>query len=317
MAKTVLGPGQAKENLLRSDAWKPYEKGFERQGAWFACDNGPDAKTRRGIVQNVQLNQTRPEPIVAACSSKCENVTGTADHDYSLYLDLLYTDGTPLWGQVASFSAGTHDWQRRQVVVLPEKPVKQVSFYMLLRGHDGKAWFRDPELSVIHPPVGACLFDGLPVVPVGPAKEGFQIRDVAAGSDFVRVEAPNGSALEIQIHGGWAQTPVDVKTITHFCLDVDTEADRDRAITLVYAIPVAAKGLRWLVDPRQSTPVEPGREYVNATTFHAGSNGRLSRYPLAAVANAERGVALAIDPQYARVLSLWLQRRHGRAVRSL
>ena len=188
VAKTVLRADLAKENLLHGDAWKPYEKGFERDGASFVCDNGTDAKTRRGVVQNVTLNQTRPEPIVASCSSKTEGVSGTADHDYSLYLDLLYTDGTPLWGQVASFSAGTHDWQRRQVVVLPEKPVKQVSFYMLLRGHSGKAWFRDPQLAVIHPPAGACLFDGLPVVPVGPAKEGFQIRDVAAGSDFIHVE---------------------------------------------------------------------------------------------------------------------------------
>ncbi len=44
VAKTVLGPGQAKENLLRSDAWKPYEKGFEREDACFVCDNGMDAE---------------------------------------------------------------------------------------------------------------------------------------------------------------------------------------------------------------------------------------------------------------------------------
>ena len=156
VAKRVLGGEQAKENLLRNDAWNPYEKGFDREGTSFVCDNGGNAKARRGIVQDVELKQVRPEPIVASCESKAEGVTGTADSDYSLYLDLIYTDGTPLWGQAANFTAGTHDWQRRQVVVLPEKPVKQVSFYMLLRGHGGKAWFRDPELSVVHPPAG-CL----------------------------------------------------------------------------------------------------------------------------------------------------------------
>ena len=89
-------------------------------------------------MQTVKLNQTRPEPIVAVCESKAEGVSGAADSDYSLYLDLVYADNTPLWGQVASFSTGTHDWQRRQVVVLPEKPVKQVSFYMLLRGTEAR-----------------------------------------------------------------------------------------------------------------------------------------------------------------------------------
>ena len=33
VAKTVLKPGQANENLLRPDGGKPYEKGFEREGA--------------------------------------------------------------------------------------------------------------------------------------------------------------------------------------------------------------------------------------------------------------------------------------------
>ena len=314
VAKRVLGAAQAKENLLRGDAWKPYEKGFEREESRFVCDNGTDGKARRGIVQTVQLNQVRPEPIIAACWSKCEDVTGTADHDYSLYLDLVYTDGTPLWGQVGSFSTGTHDWQRRQVVVLPEKPVKQVSFYMLLRGHGGKAWFRDAELAVIRPPEGACLFDGLPVVPVAcvedrPAPAGFQIRDVAAGSDFICVDGKypdnpasvfEGKALDVDLH--WRNElvrPSKGKVVTdgmRVSVTISNLTDKDRAITLVYAI--ATLGVHhWHDNPRHSTPVEPGREYISATTFHAGTNGRLSRYPLAAVTDVARGVALAIDPQ--------------------
>ena len=188
VAKTILRADQAGENLLRGRAWTPYGEGFEYHETGFVCNNGAEAKTRRGIAQTVELNQARPDPIVAVCESKAEAVTGAADSDYSLYLDLKYADNTPLWGQVASFSAGTHGWQRRQVVVMPEKPVKQLSFYMLLRGHGGRAWFRNPVLCVIRTPAGGCLFDGLPVIPKGPAREGFQVRDVAAGSDFVRIE---------------------------------------------------------------------------------------------------------------------------------
>ncbi len=43
-------------------------------------------------------------------------------------------------------------------------------------------------------------------------------------------------------------------------------------------------GLLWLDDPRRSSAVEVSREYVNSTQFRMGSNGRLSRYPLGAVA---------------------------------
>ena len=294
IAKAVLGPGQAGENLLRTDAWKPYEKGFDRQSASFLCDNGDSATARRGAVQSVELNQRRAEPIVAACQSKAEGVSGPADRDYSVYLDLLYADGTPLWGQVASFPAGTHDWQRRQVVILPEKPVKRITFYLLLRGHGGKAWFRDPELREIHSPVGACLFDGLPVVPRGPAREGLQIRDVAAASDFVRVDRQAlGVTVDVKSTEG---EPTGVHSLDITLTDT---SGKDRALTLLYALPIQGPGLRWLDDPRRSTAVEAGREYVNATQFHAGVNGRQSRYPLAAVAGERTGTALAVDPRWA------------------
>ena len=293
VAKAILGPSQAGETLLHPRAWVPFGKGFEYKETWFVCDNGTQAKAQRGITQTVELNQNRPEPIVAVCESKAEGVTGATDRDYSLYLDLIYADNTPLWGQVASFSTGTHGWQRRQVVVLPEKPVKQVSFYMLLRGHGGKAWFRNPELHVIRTPAGACLFDGLPVTPHGPPREGFQVRDVATGSDFVRIEH-EGLGLRLDVTSvprpSWEGKSLDV-TLT------DTTG-KDRAVTLLYAVPVDAPRLRWLGDPRRSTAVQPLCEYVSAAQFHVGANGRLSRYPLGAVAGEHHGTAIGIDGQW-------------------
>ncbi len=186
-AKQVLGAGQLSENLIKADAWRPYEQGFERADGAFLCENGPDASVRRGAAQSVVLDQTTPLPIVARAWSRAEGVGGSADTSYSLYLDLTYTDGTPLWGQTADFRTGTHDWERGEVVVLPEKPVRSVSVYVLLRGHAGRAWFRDVELRQARPDAGAVMFDGLAVVPRGPAVEGFQVRDVAAGGDFVHI----------------------------------------------------------------------------------------------------------------------------------
>jgi hypothetical protein len=287
VAKAVLDVGQSGQNLLQPDAWRPWQKGFERQAGLFVCDNGQDPSVHRGVSQSVTLNQTRPEPIVAVAWSKAEGVTGGADNNYALYLDLVYTDGTQLWGQTAPFQTGTHDWQRRQVIVLPEKPVKSLSYHLLLREHAGKAWFRDPELRVISAPQGACTFDGVPVTVNTPAREGFQLRDVAAGSDFVHIDQ---EALGLKLD--WTETQRDGSTFIDATM-TDTTG-KDRAVTLIYTVPISSKGLRWLHDLRKASEVEPVREYMNASQFRAG-NGRLSRYPFGAVANAERGAALGID----------------------
>jgi hypothetical protein len=186
--KKILTVTDAGENLLKADAWHGYEQGFDREGDLLVCDNGSDTQGRRGVAQTVVLNQSRPEPFIASAFSRSQGVGGSPESGFSVYLDLVYSDGSQLWGQTALFDCGTHDWQRREGVVMPAKPVNQLSFYLLLRGREGKAWFRDPRLEVVRASEGASLFDGVAVQLQGPACEGFQLRDVAAGSDFVQIE---------------------------------------------------------------------------------------------------------------------------------
>jgi hypothetical protein len=282
-------PGQ---NALKPENWEPLEQGLQRQGNEFVCDNGTDSAGRRGASQRVILNQEKARPIVASAWSKAVAVSGTADVDFSIWIDLTFNDGTKKWGQSASFNTGTHNWQQARVAIFPDRPIKVLTFNLLLRDHAGKASFRDPELREVSAPKGGVVFDGVPVVAHGVAVEGFQVRDVAAGGDFVRIES-KASALGLRLEAG--------KTVQAGCTWFDATlrdtTGKDRAITLVYAIPVAAAGLRWLDGPRQSFAVEPGREYVHATSFHAGSSGRLSSYPLGAVAGDGRqsGLALGID----------------------
>ena len=126
ISKTVLHAGQEGENLLKPIARLALEKGYRGEGNVFSCDNGADARGRRGVLQRVVLNQQTAQPIVTSAWSKAEGVTGTIDSDYALYLDLAFDDGTELWGQVAGFRTGTHGWQREEVVLFPEKPIKAV-----------------------------------------------------------------------------------------------------------------------------------------------------------------------------------------------
>jgi hypothetical protein len=286
--KKVLAAGHAGENLLAPGVWRPWQKGFEKKDGVFICDNASDARVQRGISQTVALNQTRPEPIVAVAWSKADAVRGSRDSDYSLYLDLVYSDGSTLWGQVAPFNVGTHDWEKAQVIVFPEKPIKSVSFHMLLRRHPGKAWFRDPELRVVKPPAGACLFDGVPVSLSDFTVEGFQVRDAAADSDFVRFER---RAMGLELEYRQEQTG----KATFFDVTISDTTGKDRAITLVYAIEIPAEKCLWLQDPRRSLAVEANQEYVNAGSFSAGANGRLSRYPFAALVSGNQGIGLGID----------------------
>ncbi|MHC4112439.1 MAG: hypothetical protein ACYSUY_15315 [Planctomycetota bacterium] len=290
--KKVLNLNDAGENLLKPKAWQPWQKGYKQQGNIFCCDNGTDTQVQRGISQTIILNQTKPEPIVAVAWSKAEGVEGGRNSDYSLYLDLIYSDGTPLWGQTDQYNIGTHDWEKAQVFVFPEKPVKSVSFHMLLRHHSGKAWFRDPALRVIRPPTGACLFDGVPVSPTHSAKEGFQIRDIAAETDFVSLEH-RALGLELKY-----QKQQQSGGVTLFDVSLSDTTGKDRAITLIYTIPIPNNNLQWLHDPRQNISVESEREYLNTSSFSAGANGQLSRYPFAAVADKEQGYGLGIDLGY-------------------
>jgi hypothetical protein len=288
LVKAALAPAGQEENRLQASRWGAFQKGFRREGAAFVCDNGPEAGAERGVTQGVVLNQTRPEPIVAVAWSKAEGVTGASDAGYSIYLDLEYDDGTPLWGQTANFTIGTHDWERRRVLILPERPVRRLSFHLLFRGHEGKAFFRDAQLHVIRTPEGTAVFDGVPVARRAPAQEGFQVRDVPSGSGFV---ALGKQCLGLRLEDARSEK----SGVTFHDATLSDTTGKDRAVTLVYAVPFGGPGVRWLSDPRRSMEVKPHAEAANTTQFRAGVNGRLSKYPLGAVVQAGRGLALGID----------------------
>ena len=154
--------------------WEPFESGYEvdRQTVHHGtqslrCDS-LSATLKRGGKVTLTLNQTHPLPVAVTGWSKAESVSGVKNNDYAIYIDLEYTDGTPLWGSVAPFGTGTHDWERRQVLILPTKPIKTMTIIALFRNHVGTAWFDDffaQELS------GANLFDSqsLPPMPARPS----------------------------------------------------------------------------------------------------------------------------------------------------
>ena len=102
------------------------------------------------VSQSVRLDQKTPCPILVRASSKGKAVDGAPGKGYSLYVDIYYTDGTPLYGTTHNFITGTTDWQLAEMYIEPTKPIRNVNVYLLLRGKKGTAWFDD--VAVIEDP---------------------------------------------------------------------------------------------------------------------------------------------------------------------
>jgi hypothetical protein len=152
--------------------WRPAPKSFvlapgegRNDSAAIVCRN-PSGEGWFGASQTLTLNRTNAAPLLISGWSKAAGVTGGADSGYALYVDLVYADGTPLWGQTAQFRTGTHDWEERRVMVFPEKPVKSLTLNCLFRGHGGQAWFDDVSVQEISTTSGVHLFAGAAVAPV-------------------------------------------------------------------------------------------------------------------------------------------------------
>lgn len=131
------------------DFWRGYVKGFDydvsgtqsRTGSRSVHVRNDSLTESRGVSVRVELAQDSAEALEISGWSKAVGVSGNPDNDYALYVDSWYTDGTPLYGQCARFSTGTHDWEYSSYVIRPEKPISHCMVYVLFRRHTGEAWF--------------------------------------------------------------------------------------------------------------------------------------------------------------------------------
>jgi hypothetical protein len=276
-----------------SQGWAAFESGYmvsrdvHRRGRVSVLCRNLTSAERRGAVATITLNQRKPQPVLVSGFSRAADVGGFRNNDYSIYLDLTYVDGTPLWGQVAPFSTGTHDWERRQVLVLPQKPIRNVSIYALFRRHAGSAWFDDFSASVLD---ADSTFDGQAVaapVLARPARCGWFVRDVSAGSGIVRSDAA-GRALGIRCVAARAPRPWEQ------ALRVSGPRGRTLCATIYYIERFPAKNARWWSDMRRSVLCGESGEHANLTHLGVGATGVQSLYPFACVTNGRSGRAVGV-----------------------
>jgi len=284
-----------------------------------------------GVSQTLSLNRASTAPIVVSGWSKAENVSGNPDSDYALYVDIIYTDGTPLWGRTGNFSTGTHDWENRVFTILPEKPIKTLSLYCLFRGqHTGKVWFDDVNVGEVIAAGGAVLFQGTPMILVqdtnaspaetshvdtqdglrigladqrvvsvrvdgqelaAPAPGGFMVRDMAANSDVFGFNGGVCPELGLQLNA------TVLAQSNHIVVQgrLTSTQSLDRAVMLLFALPVDAGGWQWGDDIQRRRTVSGNSEFLNADFADAGSMSSLSRYPVGAIYNSKAGLAVSLD----------------------
>lgn len=104
-----------------------------------------------GVNTTVNINQTAPAKIILSGESLCEEslTKSKNSHDYSLYIDLTYTDGTKAYGKTANFATDTKEWQKKSVELMLDKAIKQLRIYILYRNQTGKVQFKNLKLEEV------------------------------------------------------------------------------------------------------------------------------------------------------------------------
>ena len=146
----VVNPGLEIGPPGEAPGWIGYGSGFvvdpdrgRDGGRAILLVNEPLSETH-GATQVIDLNQAQAHPILFSGWAKVLCVTGVPDIHFSVYLDVELEDGTWLYGQTLQFPTCPQGWVYREGYVCPEKPIRRVHFYTLLRWtHVGQVLFDD------------------------------------------------------------------------------------------------------------------------------------------------------------------------------
>lgn len=319
------------ENLLENPQFEAGARGWSAYGSGFdIIATGRSGKAiraqcrgrghRTGAVQRLELRLDRPVPVLVSGWSQADGVDGAPGPDYSIYVDAIYSDGTPLWGQTGNFRPGTHGWQKIEFIVAPAKPIKTLTVYTLLRNRRGTASFDDLRVVPLAGK-GDGVFEGAayragdwkqlrpgPGVTKGaggalrwsddgvPAPGGIAVRDVAAGSGFLRPRfrllAPGrGEAMsDLGLKVSYEARPRNNNAL-ELTVEVEEQTGRDRAVTVLFA--VAREASKWWDDAAGEKAIQTPGLYQFVAPVGVGAAGTSSYYPLGCVQSGSDGIALA------------------------
>lgn len=230
-ANLLLNPDFEAGDPGSATSWLSYGLGYTvDETGGYAGSRGlmlvnPVETESHGAHQSITLNQTEIKPIYFSAWSRAQDVTGTQNANYSFYLDVYYIDDTPLYGQVLTFTCGTHDWEFNEGFIIPEKPIKSIHCYCLLRNnHAGTAWFDDLSVREVEYPI--TRFDGRTVaLPPSPAFPGTDFPLATADGLAIAMNSEGGPVRSIAMGGDPVSDPAATGISSFFVRDVATGSD--------------------------------------------------------------------------------------------
>ena len=247
--------------------------------------------TADGKYRAVELFQKEPSPIVVRFAGEAGNPMERAAA--RLMLDVHYATGADPheWGNRLWLDFSTPGRKEREFVFYPSRPVRHLAAYV-----NGQAACKpkmEPIAVETFEPSGDAVLDGIPVVGAAPVKSGFYVRDAEAESGYASITNA-GSAKGVAL----SATCEKSGNARFFTAEIRDVTGSDRAMTLLYAVPLPEGGLTWFDDTRRSRMADSAKraEFCNALGGES-ARGPLSKWPLAAVSAGDRGVAIGVDPE--------------------
>jgi hypothetical protein len=204
-------------NRLANPGFESGSTGWSKYGDQYVIDStvahGGSKSVRippgklSAAVQKITLNQATARPLYFSGWSKASGVEDKCRMQYSLYLDITYSDGSTAIAPYVCYSGGTHDWAYVDKVVIPEKAVAWVQIWtMLSASSPGTAWFDD--LAVGEYSGDIRTFDDAQILygaPEAKPWQGAEVLTLGSGDGLTLGLTANGGAVASLISNGQEQ----------------------------------------------------------------------------------------------------------------
>lgn len=185
-------------------------------------------------------------------------------------------------------ASGDSDWQR-------------VSYALTTEGDTRQLWVR----TNIYRGIGAIWADDFSVIRLGHGAIPFPTRSEATDGGLRITGSEHGLAIDATLTADGDALRLDGT--------LRSTEERERCITLVWRLPVAAEGGRWWNDIGTAKTVEPGGTYRNAAPL--GGCGPYSVYPLSSVVIPDSAaVSLAVPMHPPRPFRIGYDTSEGLAI---
>ena len=210
-----------------------------------------------------------------------------------IYVDVIYKDGSALWGQKAFFPAQADvGWRKACVLVQPTSPVRHAAVYLMVRNGEGRFRFRKPAMSCFAAGESERL-DCVAVCRRGtlPEQDCFLVRAAQGGGFALLTDGAAAKGVRLKVK----KTPRN--GAMHYDVTLTGTTDADRALTFIYAASLGEGEIDWFprFDHREALKAADG-ERICGESVRCGV-GLMSKWPVGAAAAAGKGVALCLDPE--------------------